>query len=80
MSIFTTHPDISSLNFHTDFQLENVYLDIFCFDFWLDIQDFIFGLGMSIFPTHHEREKSKQPKNAKPLEIVSRSKMMNKIS
>ena len=54
MSIFTTHPDILTLNFHTGFQLQKVALDIFCFEFWLDIQDFIFGLGMSIFLIHHE--------------------------
>ena len=54
MSIVAIHPDIPSLNFHTDFQLEKVDLDIFCFGFWLDIQDFIFGLSMSIFPILHE--------------------------
>ena len=52
MSIFTIHYDISTLNFHTDFQSGNVNLDLFRFDIWLDIQDFIFGLGVSIFPIH----------------------------
>ena len=80
MSIFPIHHDISTINLHTDFQSGNVNLDPFRCDMGLDIQNFVFGLGMSIFPTHHEREKSKQPKNAKPLEIVSRSKMTNRMS
>jgi hypothetical protein len=59
MSLFSIHHEISILNFHTDPQTGNltlifVWSFVFRFDFWLNIQDFIFGLVISIFPIHRD--------------------------